>query len=148
MSIDISAEIIIDRPKDDVASFVTNPGNDPAWIGGIVESEMLTDPPLGQGTKVRRVAKFLGRRMEYVPEVVEYVPSSRLVMRTDKPFDMMIAYEFEEMGGGTRVRLQVQGEGSGFFRLADPLMGPAVRRNVSNDLKALKRLLESRASAT
>ena len=146
MSIDVSAEIIIDRLKDDVASFVTNPGNGPAWIGGIVESEMLTDPPLGQGTKVRRVAKFLGRRMEYVPEVVEYVLSSRLVMRADKPFDMMIAYEFEEVGGGTRV--QVQGEGSGFFRLADPLMGPVVRRNVSNDLNALKRLLESGASAT
>ena len=143
MSIDVSAEIIIDRSKDDVASFVTNPDNDPVWIGGITESEMLNDPPLGQGTKVRRVAKFLGRRMEYVPEVVEYAPSSRLVMRTDKPFDMTIAYEFEDVGRGTRMRVRVQGEGNGFFRFADPLMGPAVRRNVSNDLKALKRLLES-----
>ena len=148
MSIDISAEIIIDRSPDEVASYVTNPSNDPAWIGGIVESEMLTDPPLGQGTKVRRVAKFLGRRMEYVPEVVEYLPSSRLVMRADKPFEMMITYEFEEVGRGTRVRVRVQGEGSGFFRLADPIMGPLVRRNVSNDLEALKRLLESEATAT
>ena len=50
MSIDISAEVIINRSRDDVASFATNPDNDPVWIGGVVEAEMLTDPPFREGT--------------------------------------------------------------------------------------------------
>lgn len=39
--------------------------NDPAWIGGISESELLGDPPIAVGSRVRRVASFLGRRIEY-----------------------------------------------------------------------------------
>ena len=72
MDIDVSAEIVIDRTRDDVATYVENPENEPVWIGGIVESKPLTDPPVGIGTRVQRVATFMGRRMRYTPEVVEY----------------------------------------------------------------------------
>jgi len=145
MSIDINAEIVINRSKDDVASFAMNPDNDPTWIGGIVKAKTLTAPPFGKGTKVQRVAKFLGRRMEYTPEVVEYDPKSGLVMRTDKPFDMTIRYQFEERDGGTLAGIHIQGEGTGFYNLAAPLLGRAVKRNITRDLKTLKKLLESEA---
>lgn len=145
MSIDITAEVMIARSRDDVATFATNPNNDPLWIGGIVEAEMMTEPPLGVATKVRRVAKFLGRRMDYAPEIVQYEPAARLVMRTNVPFDMTIGYEFQEAGDGTLARIHIQGEGSGFFKLAEPLLARMVKRNIGNDLKKLKGLLESEA---
>ncbi len=49
MDIDVSAEVVIDRPRQEVASYVENPENEPVWIGGIVESKPLTDPPVGVG---------------------------------------------------------------------------------------------------
>ena len=146
MSIDVTAEVVINRPKKEVASYVTNPDNDPVWIGGISQAKMLTEPPLAEGARVERVASFLGRRIEYVLEVVEYDPKVLLAMRSVKgPFPMDVSYDFEEAGGGTLVRIRIQGEASGFYKLAGPLMSRSVKRNITNDLKTLKSLLESGA---
>ncbi len=147
MAVDISAEIVINRPRNEVAAFASDPGNDPAWIGGIVEAKTLTGPPFGKGAKVARVASFLGRRMEYEPEVVEYEPNSLVAMKADSPFPMTIRYTFAGAGrGGTKMTILVQGGGTGFYSVAAPLLAMMVRRNVSQDLKRLKRMLESEAA--
>ncbi|MEX0750812.1 MAG: SRPBCC family protein [Dehalococcoidia bacterium] len=143
MSIDVSAETIIDRPRAEVAAYVVDPANEPSWIGGIVESQQITPGPIARGSRVRRVAKFLGRRIEYAPEVTEFVLDERLSMRTDKPFPMIIEYAFSEEVGGTRVRTRLRGGGSGFFRIAGPLLARAVRRNIEADLRRLRALLEA-----
>ena len=143
MAIDVTAEVHIARSRDDVAAYVVNPENDAAWIGGIMSARMLTDPPLGLGTRVARVASFMGKRIEYTPEVVAYEENSLLTMRTDKPFDMLISYDFEGSEGGTIVRIRIQGGGSGFFKMAAPVLAPAVKRNIRGDLRNLKAILEA-----
>ncbi len=143
---EVTAETVINRPRADVASFAMNPDNDPRWIGGISHARSLTDPPLARGTRVERVAKFLGKRIEYVNEVVEYDPLGMLVMRSvSGPFPMTIRYQFEEGPGGTLARIQVQGEAGGFFKVAGPVLALMVKRNVTKDLRTLKQLLESGA---
>ena len=143
MAINIMAELHIARTREDVADYVVNPENDAVWIGGIKSARMLTDPPVGVGTRVARVASFMGKRIEYTPEVVAYEANSLLTMKTDRPFDMLISYEFEESDGGTLARIRIQGGGSGFFKLAAPLLGPAVKRNIRSDLRNLKAILEA-----
>jgi len=144
MSIDVTAETHIDRPIDQVAAYVMEPANDPRWIGGISEARLLTDPPIGLGAHVQRVARFLGKRIDYTHEITEYDPPNRLVMRSIAgPFPMVIHYHFDQAGDGTDVRVRNQGSTGGFYRLADPLMGRMVQRRVAGDLKTLKRLLEN-----
>jgi uncharacterized membrane protein len=125
--------------------YTSDPPNDLKWIGGIKYVEMLTGPPLGVGSRVARRAAFLGRKIEYVNEVVAFVPGERLEMQSVKgPFPMHITYEFADHDDGrTRVNIRVRGEASGFFKLASPLLAGSVRRNVSRDLARLKRILES-----
>ena len=144
MSVDVKAEVVIDRSRDEVARFVMNPDNDPVWIGGIREARMLTQPPLAQGTQVERVATFLGKRIEYVLEVAEYDPKALLAMRSVKaPFPMEVTYQFEEAAGRTLARILIGGEARGFYKLAGPLIALAVKRNITKDLETLKALLES-----
>ena len=146
MAMDVKAGVFINRSRHDVASYAMNPENDPVWITGIVEARMLTEPPLAEGTQVQRLATFLGKRIEYVLEVAEYDPQALLAMRSVKgPFPMKVAYKFEEEGGGTLARIRIQGEATGFYKLAGPVMSRAVKRNITNDLSMLKDLLESRA---
>ena len=146
MAVDVTVDIAINRPRDDVTVYAMNPDNDPVSISGIQQARMLTEPPLAIGTRVERLAAFLGKRIEYVLEVVEYNPQNLLVMSSVKgPFPMRVTYEFEEADGGTLARIRIQGEASGFYRLAAPLITRSVRRNVTNDLRALKKLLESDA---
>ena len=146
MAIDVTAETTIARPRDEVAAFAMDIVNDPVWISGVIEAKMLTEPPLATGSQVSRVATFLGRRIEYVNEVVDYNLQSGMGMRSIKgPFPMNLTYAFDDAADGTRARIRVQGEASGFFKLATPVLSRAVLRSITTDLETLKRLLESGA---
>jgi uncharacterized membrane protein len=147
MGVDVSAEVRIDRPREEVAAFATDPVNDPVWIGGIRSARALQDGPIAVGSQVERTATFLGRRIEYVNEVVALEPGARLHMRSVRgPFPMQITYTFADDSGGTRAAIRVQGEAGRFYRLASPVLGAAVRRSVSGDLRRLKALLEGGAA--
>src|SRR5918999_89976 len=144
MSIDVTAEVHVARPREEVAAYMTDPANEPEWIGGLREATLLGDSPVAVGSRVARVASFLGRKVEYVNEITRLEPGRLLDMRSVKaPFPMHITYSFEDSGDGTLVRNHVRG-GGGFFSLGSPLFAPMVRRNVQRDLERLRDLLESR----
>ncbi len=148
MSTDVRVEARIDRPRPVVARYATDWRNDPVWIGAIGDARLVTDAPFGIGSRVARVVTFLGRRMEYVNEVVELEPDARLVMRSVKgPFPMTVTYEFEDADRGTLMRIRAQGDASGFYRLAGPVLSRAVKRSIAGDLARLKAALESKKEA-
>jgi hypothetical protein len=104
-----------------------------------------TPRPLQIGSRFAFVAQFLGRRLEYVYQVVEYTPDKRLVMRTaDGPFPMETTYEWEPTETATRMTLRNRGTPSGFSRIMAPFMSAAMRRANQKDLAALKALLEAK----
>jgi uncharacterized membrane protein len=145
MSTDVQAETFIERPRSEVAAYVTDWRNDPTWIRALSDVRLVTDGPIGVGSQVERVASFLGKRIEYVNEIVELEPDRRLVMRSVKaPFPMTVTYEFEDADGGTLVRIRTHGDASGFYRVAGPLLLRAVKRGLEGDLAKLKAVLESR----
>lgn len=147
MSVDVTAEREIARPREEVAAFATDPANDTTWIGGISEAELVTDPPVEVGSRVRRVASFLGRRIDYVMEVEGFEPGRRIEMRSIKsPFPMRVTYVFDDAPAGTRARIRVEGAAEGFYRLAGPLLAAGVRRGITRDLRTLQSLLESRTA--
>jgi hypothetical protein len=144
MPIDVSTWIEVTRPADTVAGLQFDPDHDPRWIGGVDSTERLTHGPLDVGSRVRRLGRFMGRRIEWVMEIVEIVPARRLAMHAVRsPFPMDVTYEIEPSSGGSRVGIRVQGEAYGLFRLFGPLLGPMVRRSVAGDLRRLKALVES-----
>jgi hypothetical protein len=144
VSTDVVVEARIDRAREDVARYVSDWHNDPEWIGAVSEARLVTEPPFGVGSQVERVATFLGRRIEYVNEVLEYVPERRVAMRSVKgPFPMAVVYEFDDAGGATIVRIRARGDASRFYRLAGPVLSRIVKRSIAGDLGRLKSRLEA-----
>ena len=90
------------------------------------------------------VAHFLGRRLSYTYEIIEFTPEERLVMRTaEGPFPMETTYTWQPHGAGsTRMTLRNRGKPAGFARIATPVLAAAMRRANRQDLATLKRLLE------
>ncbi len=144
MAVDIVTEIEIDRPPRQVAPYVSDPSNAPDWYVNIESVEWKTERLLAVGSRVAFVARFLGRRLAYTYEVVEFIPNQRLVMRTaDGPFPMETTYTWEPVGAsGTRMTLRNRGQPSGFSRVGAPLMASAMRRANRHDLANLKAILE------
>jgi hypothetical protein len=144
--VDVWTSADISRPRAEVAEFASNPDNVTAWYQNIESVEWETPAPIGVGTRLAFVAHFLGRRLTYTYEVLEFAPGERLVMSTSEgPFPMETSYSWEETpSGGTRMTLRNRGEPSGFSRVAAPLLTRAMRRANDKDLQRLKRVLEGR----
>lgn len=143
--VDVLTEIVIRRPLAEVAGFAADPDRAPAWYANIREVDWRTPKPLAVGSEVAFVARFLGRRLAYTYRVEEWVPRSRLVMRTAQgPFPMETTYRWEELGPAeTRMSLRNAGKPAGFPKLAGPFMAAAMRRENRKDLRRLKELLEA-----
>jgi uncharacterized membrane protein len=146
MAVDVTATETIDRPCDEVAAYLRDPANDTRWIGGIRSARLLSPGPVAIGSQVERVATFLGRRVQYVNEITE-LTADRLAMRSVRsPFPMRVTYGHRDTGDSTtEVSVRVEGDAGRFYALVGPLLGLAVRRSITRDLRNLKQLLEARS---
>jgi hypothetical protein len=144
--VDVRSEIVIARPRAEVAAYACEPDTATTWYANIVAVEWRTPPPLAVGTRLAFVAVFLGRTLAYTYEVREHVPGQRFVMATaEGPFPMETTYAWEDAGAGaTRMTPRNRGEPQGFARVAAPVVARAVRRANAGDLRRLRAILERR----
>jgi uncharacterized protein YndB with AHSA1/START domain len=141
--VDVLTERILDVPREVVAAFAGDPTNAPRWYANIEDVTLLTPPPPAVGSRMGFRARFLGRVLEYVYEIVELDPGRRLVMRTEHgPFPMETSYEWHDAGPGrTRMTLRNRGEPTGFAAITAPALAAAMRRATRKDLARLAQVL-------
>jgi len=144
MAVDVVSEIVVARPRAEVAAFACDPDTATQWYENIKSVEWRSPPPLAIGSRLAFVAAFLGRRLEYTYEVREHLPGERFVMSTaEGPFPMETTYAFADApGGATRMTLRNRGEPAGFAKVAGPVMARAMKRANGQDLRRLKAILE------
>ncbi len=141
----VESSIVIERPVEEVFDFVTDPRNEALWSSLIVEQEKTSEGPTGVGTSLRNTVRFLGRQFDMTFEITEHEINKRNCIRTVSGPIPATGYRIvEPVKGGTRFTQITEGEVGGFFRLAEPLVIRAARRQYETDLAALKDVLEVR----
>jgi hypothetical protein len=143
VTVDVRPEVLIHRPRADVAAVMFDPVNDLRWTGGITSSRPDRPGRLQQGATVVRSAKFLGRSFDYGYVVTRHVPDRLLEMRVERPFPMVVRYELDDAPDGTSVAIHAVGTPGRFFGWATPLMTRQVRRSITSDLVRLRQYLET-----
>ena len=144
--VDITTEIIINKPIHLVADYAANPDNAPEWYVNIRSAEWKTSKPLSVGSRVAFVADFLGKKLVYTYEVVEFIPLQKLLMQTaEGPFPMQTTYIWKAIDDTTtQMTLRNRGNPTGFSRLFAPFMAAMIRKANVKDLNNIKRIIESR----
>ncbi|NKE58586.1 ATPase [Lentzea sp. PSKA42] len=142
MPVDVRPEVLVRRPRSDVAAFMFDPANDLEWTGGITSSRPTRPGSLVEGATVERTARFLGREFVYGYVVTEHDQDRLVEMKVDRPFPMTVRYELADAPTGTLVAIHASGTPGGFFGWATPLMARQVRKSITADLERLRACLE------
>lgn len=147
MSVDVASEILIERPPGIVSAYVADPANAPSWHDHIKSAGWAKDATPHPGSRIAIVAEFLGRKLDFVYEIVEFTPGEKLVMHSvEGPFPMHTVYAWEETREGhTRMTMRNHGEPSGVSKLMAPMIATALRSTGEKDLAKLKAILEGRS---
>jgi uncharacterized protein YndB with AHSA1/START domain len=118
----------------------------PLWNSTLSEVRKTSEGPLGLGSTVVYVGRFLGRSYESPAEYTEYDPDKAFTSKTTAgPFDLEVTSRLEDTGGMTKLTIHARGESHGFFKIAEPIVVRLTKRAFENAYDNLKTLLEAGA---
>jgi uncharacterized membrane protein len=145
MMVDIYTAITIKCPVQKVSEYTANPDHAPHWYVNIDSAEWLTEKSFSNHSQIEFKARFLGRDLSYVYEIVEFVPNKRLAMKTaNGPFPMETTYLWEALDEKTtRMTLRNKGNPKGFSKWLTPLMSIMMKKANRKDLIRVKGILEN-----
>ena len=137
--------VMIERPIEEVFAFTADPSNDALWLSTTLEAEQTSEGAVDVGTTFRNTTKFLGRRFDTSYELTEYEPPHKQCYEViTGPIPGVVCYLLESAGdGSTRLTQNFEAEVGGFFRLAEPLVARAIRRQMQADMATLRDVLEA-----
>jgi uncharacterized protein YndB with AHSA1/START domain len=135
--------VVINRPREDVFRFFTDPANDSRWRTHL--REVSVNGPVGVGSRVHQVVTGPGGRG--IPadiEVTAYQPPERYAFQVvEGPVRPIGEFRFAGEGDSTTVSFSLAADMSGLKKL---LMSRAVQKSMDGEMRALDRakaLLES-----
>ena len=138
----ITSSIIVERPIDEVFTFITDARNNPLWqaASGLKEVRQEPDSPVGVGARITEVRQVMGQTAENSSEVTEYEPHSRYArsqIGTSGPITRG-EYSFEVVATGTRWLVVIH------LQADETQLAANLQRSVEADMAAAKALLERR----
>jgi uncharacterized membrane protein len=144
----VVVEVEIGRTCGVVWEYMENAEHNPEWLQNMQSAEWTTEPPFRVGSRYEQVARFLGKEVRTSFEVTR-LEARRSITISSLPgssFPLRITREVESTSyARCRVRETAEGDPSGFYRLAEPLMRVLVRRNIAHAYARLKELLETQS---
>jgi uncharacterized membrane protein len=145
----VSGSIVVARPVDMVFDVVADQRNEPWYNPALLEARLLTDGPIGVGTRFRAVHVAGRGSTEMTVELTEFVRPWRIASVTTASWvEIRGAVAFEPAGdGATRLRWAWDVRPKGCAVLMTPVAGVLGRRQERACWEGLKRYLEEDAPA-
>lgn len=143
--VDVKTEIIINLPKEEVAEYVSDPGNTPSWCSHIKSVEWNQHAPLKAGAKFVVSEQGMRRHQRYVCEVVEIIPNQKVVVKTrSNKMRMETIVAWQALNENTTcMTVWNRGIPRALSRVITPFTAMFIRNTSRRNLKQLKKMLET-----
>jgi carbon monoxide dehydrogenase subunit G len=139
----------INAPVEKVFAVASDVEHAPEVISAITKMEVLTDGPVGVGTRFRETRVMFGKEaMEEMEFSVFDPPRSYTLVADSHGCHYVSTFRFTPEGAGTRVDFEFTGDAHSFgakvmSAVMGPLMKGTMRKMLAKDLGELKRSIEA-----
>jgi hypothetical protein len=138
----VSGELVIRSGVEDVFDMVADERN--TYDRRQRSVELLSDEPIGVGSRFRSEIVTMGRPVAMVMEITEYGRPHRLSTVTHSPgMHIHSRLRFEPVDGATRLSWSSDLRPHGAMRLLTPVLGVIARRQTTAIWNGLKQTLEA-----
>jgi uncharacterized protein YndB with AHSA1/START domain len=136
---------IIDRPVEEVWSFVSDPANDPKWYQGTMEVKQISERPTALGTTFEAVLHFRGRSLVAGARCIVLNPNKEVTWKftsglKKRSTDSWRMEPIDETS--TRLTRVFDLSVNGFWRLNQPIVARGTKRAHEAEIHNVKRILE------
>lgn len=138
--------VFINRPRQDVFEFLSNPAHMPKWQPALISAEWTSPGTPAIGSTYRTLAKGFGGTAEYLLEITHWDPPNRYSYKSVKiPFPGSIesSYTFASKENGTQVTWEVQITAAGLLKIAESMLGKQAEKLEGGNLDLAKQFLEA-----
>ena len=144
----IEESIHINREPKEVFDFASDYTNLAVIDSSQAEDvEKLTDGPLQVGTRMKGVARVLGRKIPWVTECVALDAPTKMRMESvEAPLAFAFDYLYAPEDGGTKATIRCESEsglGGLFGKMGDALVTRTYTKQIRANLETLKELMEA-----
>ncbi|MBM4409560.1 MAG: hypothetical protein FJ038_13425 [Chloroflexi bacterium] len=141
----MSFTVEIDRPADEVWTYLVDPDHEPEWQQGVHSSAHTPAGPIRAGTRKVKVRSTPFGKQRFTVEYTRVDHSAR--EWDDVVVDGMVRgstghYRVTSTGPGSRVDLDVVMRGVGFMKVLMPVIDRSSRVDLAGGLQRLKVMLE------
>lgn len=140
----------VDAPPERVFALYADVGNAAKYIDGIERVELLSDGPVGVGTRFKETRRMFNREATEEMEFTHFEPPRRYVVRCDAHGAIYEStFDFTPSGSGTEVQVKFEARPQSLFaKLLSPLSGlmmKPVKKCTEQDLLDIKKHAEAAA---
>jgi len=140
--IKIEKSVVIHKPIEEVFAYSQDKDNYSKWQGeGSIE--MIKGKDNEVGSRYMESFKLLGKEIKNTVEITAFKKNELWAARVIEgmlPYSVAMAYA--EVPEGTLLTMTIEGEASGFFKLAEKVLAGSIEKDIEKSLQKLKTLLE------
>lgn len=138
----IESRILINRPVEEVFTFVTDLDTWPSCQSGLIEVKSTSEGPLKVGSTFTVVTMVMGRESEVIYRVREFEQDNKVVEISPGNFTIENLITFGRFQDGTEIHRVTELTTSGIYKIFLPIFSRTIRKQVEKSYSTIKGLLE------
>ncbi len=145
----IESMVVIDEPIERVWAVLSDVPRQPEWMDDLVGVELVTPPPIGEGSRAIGTVRILGVTVRDPVTITAFEPPTRFAIRHEGLFTGTgeLTLEPNVDGTGTVVRWSERLVAPALPHVADAVGRPVFATVFQRDLENLRALVEAEAVA-
>ncbi|MFC0522100.1 SRPBCC family protein [Pontibacillus salicampi] len=143
-----SDRVHIARTKEEVFDFLTSFDNAQTIMPNVVKNEILTEGPMGVGTRFRETREIKGREAASIIEITEFDKPNTFSVRSDVDgLSTFYHYTLTDKEGGTEVDFVCNIEAETLrMKLVKPIFKQIMKKEDGDHVQKMKEAMEKQES--